>query len=249
MCTLTGECNIAERDVFGNCCLCAKIKAMTCQEIVSDLKKQRNPKNIAGMARFGINPRTTLGISMPYLRSWAKRIGKNQKLALELWETDIHEARILAGLIGEPDKITAKQMDHWVAGLDSWDVCDTLCLNLFDKTKIAYPKAKFWAKSKIEFTRRAGFALMAGLACHDKTASNQKLMEFFPLIKKYSIDERNFVRKAVNWALRQIGKRNKSLCLQAMKLAEEIRSIDTKASRWIASNALSELKQKLPKLK
>jgi len=222
---------------------------MTCQEIIKQLKKQKNPKNIAGMARFGINSKNALGISIPTLRAMAKEIGINHKLACQLWETDIHEARHLAGMIDDYKLLTSKQMDHWVSGFDSWDICDGVCMNLFDKSPYAFKKIKQWAKSNIEFTRRAGFSLLACMAFRAKKTSDKELLQFFPLIKKYSTDERNFVRKAVNWALRQIGKRNKNLCKKALILAEEIKKLDTKSSRWIASNAISELKQKLPNLK
>lgn len=222
---------------------------MTCQEIIKQLKKKKNPKNIAGMARFGINSKNALGISIPTLRAMAKEIGINHKLACQLWETDIHEARHLAGMIDDYKLLTSKQMDHWVSGFDSWDICDGVCMNLFDKSPYAFKKIKQWAKSNIEFTRRAGFSLLACMAFRAQKTSDKELLQFFPLIKKYSTDERNFVRKAVNWALRQIGKRNKNLCKKALILAEEIKKLDTKSSRWIASNAISELKQKLPNLK
>jgi len=223
------------------------MKSFTTSAIIKELKKHKNPKNVAGMARFGINPKGTLGISMPFLRVYAKKIGKNHRLALELWETGIHEARILSGLIAEPQKITEKQMDKWVGDFDSWDVCDTVCLNIFDKTDNAYIQAKKWAQNEKEFTRRAGFALMASLAVHDKEASDEKLLQFFPYIEKYSDDDRNFVRKAVNWALRQIGKRNLRLCRQAMALSKEILKNDSKAARWIAIDAIRELEGKIKK--
>jgi len=221
---------------------------MTAEEIIKYLKKNSNPKDREGMARFGINPKYALGVRIPVLRSLAKKINKNHKLAEELWKTKIHEARILASMIDEPGKVSEKQMEAWVKEFNSWDVCDQTCMNLFDKIPLGWKKAIEWTKRKEEFVRRAGFALMACLAVHDKKANDKDFLQFFPLIKKYSADERNFVKKAVNWALRQIGKRNESLRKQAIKIAEEIlsasRRIDSKSAKWIATDAIRELKNK-----
>jgi 3-methyladenine DNA glycosylase AlkD len=196
------------------------------------------------MARFGISAKNTLGISMPILRRMGKEIGKNHTLALELWRSGVHEARILAGLIAEPRKMTPRQMDAWAVDFDSWDVCDQVCMNLFDKTEFAWQKAKIWTSRKEEFIRRAGFALMASLAWHDKGAEDNKFISFFPLIKKAASDERNYVKKAVNWALRQIGKRNPTLRKRTIKLAEEIQKMNSRSARWIAADAIRELKGK-----
>lgn len=211
------------------------------QEIIKKLKSFSNPKNVAGMARFGINPENTLGVSIPILRKLAKEIGKDHKLAQQLWKSGIHEVRILAGMIDDFSLVTEKQMEEWVADFDSWDVCDQVCMNLFDKTPFAYEKALEWSKNEKEFIKRAGFALMSCLAWHDKSAPDSKFQPFFIAIKKGATDERNFVKKAVNWALRQIGKRNQTLNKAAIKTAREILSFDTKVSRWIASDALREL--------
>jgi 3-methyladenine DNA glycosylase AlkD len=212
------------------------------EEVLIKLKKLSNPKSLEGMARFGIRPNKALGISIPDLRKLAKEIGKNHKLALLLWKSGVHEARILAGLIDEVDKVTEKQMDSWIKGFDSWDVCDLVCANLFDKTPFAFKKAIEWTKRKKEFEKRAGFALIACLAWHDKEAGDNKFIKFFPAIKKESVDERNYVKKAVNWALRQIGKKNKNLNKEAVKLALVIQKIESRSARWIASDALRELK-------
>lgn len=216
-------------------------------DVVEKLKSIRNPKNIAGMARFGINPKNTLGIPIPFLRNLAKEIKKTvgpeerHNLAQKLWDCRIHEARILAGFIDEPKLVTEKQMDLWVADFDSWDTCDQVCMNLFDKTEFAYQKAIEYSGKREEFVKRAGFALMASLSFHDKIACDEKFLPFLPVIKKASTDERNFVRKAVNWALRQIGKRNKRLNKEAIAAAKEIIRIDSKSARWIASDAIREL--------
>src|SRR3989304_6287128 len=206
---------------------------MTFEEIVRLLRKNANPKNVEGMARFGISPHKTLGISIYTLRDIAKRINPNHALALKLWKSQIHEARLLASMIDEADKVTKAQMDSWAGDFDSWDVCDQVCSNLFDKTPYAYKKAVEWPKDEREFVRRAGFALMAALAWQDKGAKDSQFRPFFPVIKKYSTDERNFVKKAVNWALRNIGKKRPGLKKEAIKLARQIHEIDSKAARWI----------------
>ena len=228
--------------------------AMTAKEIITKLRSQANPKNVEGMARFGINPENTLGIPIPVLRKTAKEIGKDTAftkasavrhiLAQELWDSGIHEVKILAAMVDDPKQVTTTQMDSWVKDFDSWDVCDQVCMNLFDRTSVAYDKAKEWAEKEEEFTRRAGFALMACLAWHDKTAPDEKFLEFFPLIRKYSTDERNFVKKAVNWALRQIGKGRPKLLQKAIELAKEIEKIDSKSAKWIAKDAIRELSAK-----
>ena len=208
--------------------------------VLRELKKHANPRNVAGMARFGISSKNTLGISIPILRKMAKQIGIDHALALKLWSTGIHEARILAAMVDEPEKVTPKQMDAWVKDFDSWDVCDQVCMNLFDKTPFAFSKAKAWARRTKEFEKRAGFAMMAVLAWHDKTAKDSAFVSFFPLIKKAATDERNYVKKAVNWAIRQIGKRNSLLRKRCVALCKKIQRIDSKVARWIAGDALRE---------
>lgn len=217
---------------------------MTLKEIINHLKKNSNLKDREGMARFGINPKYALGVRVPVLRNLARKIGKNHKLAEGLWKTKIHEARILAGMVDDSEKVNEKQMESWIKEFNSWDVCDQVCMNLFDKMPIAWKKAIEWADRKEEFVRRAGFALIACLAWHDKKARDEDFVKFFPIIKKYSTDERNFVKKAVNWALRQIGKRNENLKKQALKTAEEILKIQSKTAKWIAQDAIRELKGK-----
>lgn len=193
------------------------------------------------MARFGINPKNTLGISIPHLRALAKKTGKNHSLARQLWASGIHEARLLAGMIDEPEKVAEKQMDKWAEDFDSWDVCDGACMNLFDRLEFAPKKAAEWSKRKEEFVKRAGFVLIACLAWHRKEMKDREFTKFLPIIKRESTDNRNFVKKAVNWALRQIGKRNLYLNKQAVKAAKEIGKIDSMSARWIASDAIREL--------
>jgi 3-methyladenine DNA glycosylase AlkD len=214
---------------------------MKTQEIVRELKSMANPKNVEGMARFGIRSKDTLGISIYDLRPMAKRIGRDHRIAGELWSTGIHEARLLAGFIDEPEKVTERQMEAWASDFDSWDVVDQVCSSLFDQTEFAYAKAVEWSKREEEFVKRAGFVLMAALSVHDKDAEDGVFVKFLPIIKRESTDERNFVKKAVNWALRQIGKRDLALNAAAVKAAREIQKIDSKSARWIAADALREL--------
>jgi 3-methyladenine DNA glycosylase AlkD len=211
------------------------------QEILAGLKSLANPDNAAGMARFGINPQNTLGVSIPTLRKLAREIGRDHDLAAELWLSGIHEARILATLIDHPASVTESQMDRWVHDFDSWDVCDQCCSNLFTRTKFAYEKALEWSADQSEFVKRAGFVMMAALAVKDKKANDGQFDPFFEGIKIAATDDRNFVKKAVNWALRQIGKRDLTLYQKAIAVAEEIRQIDSPSARWIAADALREL--------
>lgn len=213
----------------------------TAGEIISQLQAHANPKNVEGMARFGINQRNTLGVSIPIIRGMAKEIGKNHLLAQELWRSEVHEARVLAALVDDAKHISEAQMEEWVKGFDSWDVCDQVCSNLFDKTPFAYKKAFEWAKRREEFVKRAGFVLMACLAVHDKKAGDEKMAAFLPIVVKSTDDGRNFVKKAVNWALRQIGKRNAALNKKAIQTAREIQKTGLNPAKWIAADALREL--------
>ena len=217
------------------------MKEIRTVDLIKKLKSQINPRNVEGMARFGISSKNTLGVNIPVLRKMAKEIGKNHQVALELWDSGFHEARILAGLIDETEKVTEAQMEKWIKDFDSWDVCDQVCSNLFDKTAFAWQKAVELTKRKEEFVKRTGFTLMACLAVHDKKASDKNFIKLLPIIKREATDKRNFVRKAVNWALRQIGKRNKKLNLKALKTAKEILTINSKTAEWIASDAIREL--------
>jgi 3-methyladenine DNA glycosylase AlkD len=222
------------------------VENMRYDEVMKKLRSHANPKNVEGMARFGINPKNTLGVSIPILRKTAKETGRDHELADKLWKSGVHEARILAGMIDDPKLVTEKQMENWAKEFDSWDVCDQICMNLFDRTPIAYEKAIEWSDRKEEFVKRAGFALMACLVWYDKNAKDQQVREFFPLIVKHSTDERNFVKKAVNWALRQIGKKRPGLKKEAIRTAEIIlkKYPDSKSARWIANDALRELRKK-----
>ncbi len=214
---------------------------MPYEAVLQRLKSLANPDNAAGMARFGINPQSVLGVSIPDLRKIAREAGKDHAIAGELWASGIHEARILATLTDRPQQVTEEQMERWALDFDSWDVCDQCCNNLFDKTEFAYAKATEWSVREEEFVKRAGVVLMATLAVHDKKAPADRFAQFLPLIRGGSTDGRNFVKKAVNWALRQIGKRNANLNALAVEAASELQAMDSRAARWVAADALREL--------
>jgi 3-methyladenine DNA glycosylase AlkD len=206
-----------------------------------------DPANVAGMSRYGIGTAGTLGVSMPALRAMARearrRAGPRERhaLALALWDSGVHEARILAALVDEPGRVTEAQAERWAKDLDSWDVCDQLCSNLLDRTSFAWKKAVAWAGREEPFVKRAGFALMAALAVHDREAPDAAFEPLLALAEREAGDQRNFVKKAVNWALRQIGKRSPHLCRRAVAVARRIAKKDSKAARWIAADALREL--------
>ncbi|MEO8596532.1 MAG: DNA alkylation repair protein [Candidatus Solibacter sp.] len=216
---------------------------MTVSEVLAELRGHANAENVAGMARFGISSTGTLGVAVPVIRALAKRAGRDPQLAAELWDTGVHEARILATMIGDPKRMTRGQMDSWAGDFDSWDVCDQACQNLFRYSPFAWEMARKWAGARQEFVRRAGFSMMAGLAVKDKRATDAEFVALLPLIAAAATDDRKMVKKAVNWALRQIGKRNTGLREAAIATAEEIRALDSTAARWIAADALRELRR------
>jgi 3-methyladenine DNA glycosylase AlkD len=215
-----------------------------CHEVVARLRELGDPEAAAGAARFGVNVPNILGVSAPALRRLAKEIGVDHKLAAQLWQTGIHDARALATLIDDPAQVTQAQMERWAKDFDSWAVCDAACGCLFDKTPYAWDKAIEWTRREEEYVKRAGFVLMASLAVHDKKAPDERLEAFLPYLKQHANDDRNFVKKGINWALRQIGKRNRRLNRLAIQTAGEIRALDTRAARWIAADALRELSSK-----
>ena len=219
----------------------APMKQHTRSSILRRLRSLGSRHNIAGMARFGITSRKVFGVGAKPVRALARSVGTNHRLALELWTTEYLEARILASLIDDPALVSRRQMDRWASDFDNWAVCDACCGILFDKTPFAVRKAIQWSRDPREFVRRAGFVLMAELAVHDKQAPDSMFLRFFPAIRRGATDERNFVKKAVNWAVRQIGKRNASLHPHAVRLARDIHALGTPSARWIASDALREL--------
>ena len=214
----------------------------TVAKALEELRRHGEQRNVKGMARFGIRAKQVLGVSKPKLDEIVRRIGRNHELGLRLWDTGIHDARLLGMLISEPAKVTAEQMERWLRAFDNWDVCDGTCCHLFVFARPAWQKAYAWTRRKPEFQQRAGFALAAYLAVHDKEAGDDRFRKFFPMIEREAWDDRNFVWKAVNWALRNIGKRNLRLNREAIACGERIHRQDGRAARWIASDALRELK-------
>lgn len=210
-------------------------------EILADLNSLANPKNVEGMARYGIRPEKALGISLKYLRKKARQIGKDHALAVALWRSRFHEARLLACLIANPSAVTPEQMEEWVVDFDTWDVCDCCCNNLFDKTPFAYQKVVEWSSREEEFVKRAAFSLLVSLSVHDKDRDDAEFEAFLPLIMREASDDRNYVKKAVNWALRAIGKRSPDLNRKALECAHEIRRIGSRSARWIGADAIREL--------
>lgn len=213
----------------------------TVEQILKQLKSKARPDQLPEMAKYGMTPKGRLGIPIPELMKIAKATGKDHQLASELWRTGIAEMKILAAIIGEPAKLTEEQMEDWVQDFNSWDVCDQVCLRLFDKHPLAWRKILDWSEREEEFVKRAAYALIACLAVHDKSSEDNKFISLLPVIKHGAADERNYVKKAVNWALRSIGKRNPDLNKAAIKTAREIRQLDTTAARWIAADAIREL--------
>jgi 3-methyladenine DNA glycosylase AlkD len=215
----------------------------TVDQALELLQQHARPAELAGMARFGMQTDGRLGVSVPVLRRIGKTLGRDHALALALWDTGIPDAQILAGLVAEPARLTSRQMDAWARSMRSWDVCDGACLNAFVHSPLAWDKSAAWVARRGEFVRRAGFALLATLAVHDKRSDDARFVAALSWIESAADDERNFVRKAVNWALRGIGKRNAALRPQAIAAAQRLRALDSKAARWIAADALRELQR------
>ena len=212
-------------------------------DIVSKLKSKAKPDNLEGMARYGISTTNRLGVSIPDLRKLAKEIGKDHKLASQLWAKGIDETKILASMIGEEDKLTEEQAEKWVANFNSWDVCDQVCMNLFRKIPFIRNKIRKWSKRKEEFVKRAAFSLIACIAVHNKKMPDDEFIKFFPIIKQGSVDKRNYVKKAVSWALRNIGKKNKNLHREVTKFAKELEKADSKSAKWIARDTLKDIQR------
>lgn len=219
---------------------------MTYDDIIRRLEAARDPESVAGMARYGITPARTYGVRIPVLRALAREARsedaqRNHTLAQQLWAEDTRETRILAGMVDEPALVSDAQMEEWVAAFDYWEICDQCCMNLFEKMPNAYTKAMIWAERREEFVKRAGFVLMARLAVSDKQAADAQFAPFFPLIEQEAADPRTYVKKGVNWALRQIGKRNLALNAQAITVARRIAEQPSRAAQWVAGDALREL--------
>jgi 3-methyladenine DNA glycosylase AlkD len=213
----------------------------TADEILAKLVAKGSRRNVQGMTKFGMSSAGRLGVPVPDMRRLARETGRDHRLARALWKTGVPEARIVAAMVGEPDKVTEDEMDRWVRDIDSWDVCDQVCMNLFEKTPFARARIRAWATREEEFVRRTAYSLLACLAWHDKAAPDSDFVAMLPVIVSGATDDRNFVKKAVSWALRTIGKRNARLNEVALATAREIRELDSRAARWIASDVIREL--------
>lgn len=214
---------------------------MTASRIISRLEKEGSVANLEGMARYGIRPEKAFGVPMPVIRGLARELGRDHPLALELWRSGIHEVRLLAALIADPARVDGELMERWAADFDSWALCDTTCGSLLRKAAPAWDKAGQWCRRDELYVKRAGYAMIAWLAVHDKKASDSRFTAALRLVRRGAGDERPLVKKAVNWALRQIGKRNVSLNSRAISLAVELAESDRPAARWVANDALREL--------
>jgi 3-methyladenine DNA glycosylase AlkD len=211
------------------------------EEVLKKLKAKSKPDQLEGMARYGMTVENRLGVSVPDMRKIAKEAGRDHQLALALWKAGITEAMVVASMVDVPEEVTEEQMEEWVKDFNSWDVCDQVCMNLFEKTPLAWKKVLDWSRREEEFVKRAAFALIACLAWHNKEAPDEEFIKLIPVIKEGTTDERNFVKKAVSWALRNIGKRNPNLNTVAIQAAKEIKDMDSKSARWIASDAIRDL--------
>jgi 3-methyladenine DNA glycosylase AlkD len=214
---------------------------MNKDEVLIEIKLLSTPDHFSKLAHFGINDSKALGVKIPLLRQLAKKLGKNHELALELWSSEVHEARLLATMIDDSKLVTESQFDSWVGDFNSWDICDQCC-GLLSKTPYALSKIEIYSTSKDEFVKRAAFVLICALVINNKRAHNELFTPFFSIIEREAWDNRNFIKKAVNWALRQVGKRNEILRIQAIECAERILKQEHKSARWIASDALRELR-------
>ena len=212
-------------------------------DVVAWLKKHGSSAGRSGMARYGLPAENAFGVSVGVLQRHAKQLGKSHDLAAELWATGWYEARMLAAFIDEPELVTPAQMDAWCRDFDSWGICDTVCMHLFDRTPHAWKKASAWSRRRDEFVKRAAFALLASLALHDRTTGDAPFLNGLVLIERAATDERNFVRKGVNWALRGIGERNHALHTAALDVAERLAASDDSTARWIGRDAMRQLER------
>lgn len=213
----------------------------TISEVMEMLNTQADPAQLDGMSRYGITTTKRLGVNVPQMRKIAKECGKDHGLALALWDTGIAEAMMIASMIDVPEQVTDQQMEDWVKDFNSWDVCDQVCMNLFEKTALAWQKVRDWSERDEEYVKRAAYALIACLAWHDQDASDENFIRLIPLIQAGSNDGRNYVKKAVSWALRNIGKRNSTLNVVALQTAQDLKEMESKPARWIGLDAVRDL--------
>ena len=213
----------------------------TARELLGHLRRLSNPRNIEGMARYGIAPASPLGVSVKQLRDLAREVDRDHDVAALLWKSGLHEARILASILEEPDRVTKAQMERWAKGFDSWDLCDQCCANTFEKTPYAWEMVRVWSSRKEEYVKRAAFSLLARLAVSDKETADDRFKRLLPLVKKGATDGRNYVKKAVSWSARQIGKRSIGLHKQALSLAAGLSRSKHDSARWIAKDIMKDL--------
>ena len=211
------------------------------RDVLAWLERRGSRRNRDGMARYGIVAPRAFGVSMGTMQQLARRLGRDHALAVALWKTGWHETRILTSFVDEPERVTSAQMDRWARDFNNWAVCDTLCFRLFDRTPYAWRKVAPWCRRREEFVRRAGFALVASLALHDKTAPDARFRRCLPLIERCAVDERNFVKKGANWALRAVGRRSPALNAAAIRTARRLAASPSHAARWVGRDALREL--------
>jgi 3-methyladenine DNA glycosylase AlkD len=213
---------------------------VTVEDILSELRQSGEPQRVEALKRVG-SASPALGVGLPTLRSLAKRIGRDHELALALWKTAVREARILASLIDERERVTENQMDRWAETFDSWEICDQCCQNLFAHTDFALAKAVDWAQRPEEFVKRAAFVLVAVRAVHDKRADDQTFADLLPTLIAAADDERLYVRKGASWAFRQIGKRSERLRTRVLDTVTPCIDSDDRGARWVARDVSREL--------
>lgn len=211
------------------------------EAVVAWLRRRGSTRARDGMARYGLPSERAFGVAMNVMQRYAKELGRDHELALALWETGWYEARTVAAFVAEPNRLTPAQMDRWCGDFDSWGICDTVCFHLFDRTPLAWRKVAQWSRRRDEFGKRAAFALLASLALHDKTASDERFRDALPLVERAAADDRNFVKKGVSWALRLIGRRSAPLNAAAVATARKLASSSDASARWIGTRAVKEL--------
>ena len=216
---------------------------MTAQakDVVAWLERTGTRRTVEGMARYGLPSDRAFGVPVGVMQAEAKRIGRDHALAEALWKTGWFEARMMSAFVGEPARLTTATMNAWARDFGDWGITDTVCLHLFDRTPLAWGRVGPWARSRHEFVKRAAFALLAGLSLHDKEADDDRFLAVLPLVERAAADDRNFVKKGVNWALRTVGRRNRALNAACVAVARRLAARDEPAPRWVGKDALREL--------
>jgi len=221
--------------------------AQQVRDILATLEQRRSKRNREGMARYGIVAEKSFGVSVETLKSLGKQYGRDHALAVALWNSGWYEARMLTPFIDEPERVTAAQMDRWAKAFDNWAICDALCFHLFDRTPHAWAKIAAWSRRREEFIKRAGFALLASLALHDRKTGDAPFKKSLAIIERGAADDRNFVKKGVSWALRSVGHRSPALLTASIALAKKLALSSDAAPRWIGKDALRDLSRPMVK--